>query len=227
MVLKTATSIDGFFAPTVDGRPPGRPFYLTGDAARHDVHILRRWCDAVLVGSRTMATDAPRLDGRLVQTDDACPSEEPVPAYVDTGLRLAAGWRRSHRVFAGAQAAAGPRRRLVEDNGGEVVPCGELDGHVDPRSLLARFRERGGHVLLVEGGPTLAASFLRHGLVDRWISYVAPVVLGSGDRWPIWRGDGVFQLTRTGRVGADAKAVFDRLSFDDTLVAVGGERQVH
>jgi diaminohydroxyphosphoribosylaminopyrimidine deaminase / 5-amino-6-(5-phosphoribosylamino)uracil reductase len=223
VILKTATSLDGFFAPAPEGRAIGRPFYLTGPEARREVHCLRRWCDVVLVGRQTMVADAPRLDGRLAGPDDACPDTEPLPAYVDTGLSLATGWPRSYLVFAGVQAAAGPHRRLVEKNGGEVVPCDELDGHVDPRSLVARFHERGGHVLLVEGGPTLAASVLQHGLVDRWISYVAPVVLGSGVRWPTGHGNGVFRLTRTGRIGPDAEAVFDRLSFDETLVAVRGE----
>jgi diaminohydroxyphosphoribosylaminopyrimidine deaminase / 5-amino-6-(5-phosphoribosylamino)uracil reductase len=223
VVLKTATSLDGFFARPPESHATAQPLYLTGPEARHDVHCLRRWCDVVLVGRQTMLVDAPQLDGRLVTQDDACPATEPIPAYVDTGLGLGAGWPRPHWVFAGVQAAAGPRRHLVEKNGGAVVPCDELDGHVDPRSLVARFRERGGHVLLVEGGPSLAASFLRQGLVDRWITYVAPLVLGDGVRWPTGSAQGTFHLTRAERIGPDAKAVFDRLSFDDTLAAVGGE----
>jgi diaminohydroxyphosphoribosylaminopyrimidine deaminase/5-amino-6-(5-phosphoribosylamino)uracil reductase len=34
--------------------------------------------------------------------------------------------------------------------------------------------------VLVEGGPTLAAAFLRAGLVDEVHAYVAPVLLGAG-----------------------------------------------
>ena len=32
----------------------------------------------------------------------------------------------------------------------------------------------------MEGGPTLAGSFLRAGLVDRVVAYLAPALLGSG-----------------------------------------------
>jgi len=69
---------------------------------------------------------------------------------------------------------------------------------------------------MVEGGPTLAAAFLSAGLVDRWLQFVAPLVLGDGAAWPAAAapdtGDG-FTLTRTQRYGADACLVWDRTSF--------------
>jgi diaminohydroxyphosphoribosylaminopyrimidine deaminase / 5-amino-6-(5-phosphoribosylamino)uracil reductase len=224
VVLKTATSLDGFFAPPSHSRKPGEPFYLTGPAARHDVHRLRRWCDVVLVGSRTMVADAPRLDGRLAEPGDPCPAEDPVPAYVDTALELGAAWPRPHWVFAGRQAAAGPRAAAIERQCGAVVACDEREGRVDPRDLVARFAERGGHVLLVEGGPTLAASLLREGLVDRWVSYVAPALLGAGVHWPQADAKASFSLTRVSRVGDDLKAVLDRTPFHVALSAVAGQQ---
>jgi diaminohydroxyphosphoribosylaminopyrimidine deaminase / 5-amino-6-(5-phosphoribosylamino)uracil reductase len=221
VVLKTAASLDGFLAPLPDRGDAGQPFYLTGHVARRDVHRMRRWCDVILVGERTMAADSPRLDGRLVEPGDACPAADPIPAYVDSDLSLCRGWPRAHLVFAGA-AATRSRRAVVEDLGATVVACEERNGRVDPRSLVARARDLGAHVVLVEGGPTLAASFLEHDLVDRWVSYVAPVVLGAGVRWPDGGAHVSFHLTRVERMGPDVKAVFDRTSFDDTLAAVSG-----
>ncbi len=46
--------------------------------------------------------------------------------------------------------------------------------------MLAELRERGVHRVFVEGGPTIASAFLRAGLVDEVLAYIAPTLLGSG-----------------------------------------------
>jgi diaminohydroxyphosphoribosylaminopyrimidine deaminase/5-amino-6-(5-phosphoribosylamino)uracil reductase len=229
VVLKTATSLDGRFAPT-SRRAEGGPAYLTGPEARHDVHRLRRWSDVVLVGKRTKEVDEPQLNGRLTTDCDACPAAEPLPAYVDTDLTLTAGWPgRAHWVFAGVSSAPVDRQQDVERQHGTVVLCDERDGHVAPEALVDAFARRGGHCLLIEGGPTLAAACLQAGIVDRCISYVAPQVLGDGVSWPSWimPGDGahaatLFTLTRVMRSGPDAKLVFDRADFAQALARVSG-----
>jgi diaminohydroxyphosphoribosylaminopyrimidine deaminase/5-amino-6-(5-phosphoribosylamino)uracil reductase len=127
-------------------------------------------------------------------------------------------------VFAGTEAASGPRAGVVERQGGVVIPCRQRDGRVDPAALVERVAERGAHVLLVEGGPTLAAAFLRDDLVDRWVSYVAPVVLGSGVGWPQIEPSASFHGTRATRVGNDTKVVFDRLPFHYSLAAIAGRQ---
>ena len=50
----------------------------------------------------------------------------------------------------------------------------------DPAEVLAAMTERGIHHVLLEGGATLAAAFLRAGLVDEVVAYLAPTLLGSG-----------------------------------------------
>ena len=177
--LKTATSLDGRFAPAE--RPERAPVYLTSEAARHEVHVLRRWSDVVLVGGATFRADAPRLDTRMVTPEDACPSGDPIPAVATSrvGEELWAG--RRHIVFV-------PRLRsgqaFSSADCSVIVECDECDGGIDPASIIERLAGLGVSTLLVEGGPRLAASFLEAGLVDRWVSYTAPVVLGSGPRWP-------------------------------------------
>lgn len=230
VVLKTATSLDARFAPP-DADGSGRPVYLSGLEARRDVHRLRRWSDVVLVGERTMVADHPRLDGRLTDDSDGCPAADPIPAWADTDLSFDGGWLgHEHWVFAGRDSIPEGRRPAIECRGGSVVPCHTADGHVSPNSVVTEFGRLGGHVLMVEGGATLAAAFLRAGVVDRWVCYTAPLVLGAGATWPVGpcrAGDpGAFHLTRVERCGGDVKAVFDREPFDDVLaglVASGGE----
>ncbi len=217
VLLKTAVSLDGRFAPRAGQRTAGEPTYLTGVAARREVHALRRWSDVVVVGEGTMAADRPGLDGRLAGDADACPDLDPLPAYVDTDLSLQEGWSRPFWVFAGAERAAGQARQGIERRGGIVVPCAERDGHVAPESLVAEFGRKGGRCLMVEGGPRLAAAFLDAGVVDRWVCYVAPVTMGEGPTWPDRPSRGAFHLTRAGAVGPDARLVFDRAPFHAAL----------
>ncbi len=236
--LKTATSLDGRFAPAA--RLGRGPVYLTSEAARHEVHVLRRWSDVVLVGGGTFRADAPRLDTRMVTPEDACPACDPIPAVATSrlGHELWAG--RRHIVFTPrSQAGRRPPLRAelpaaenAMDPGTVVVGCDGCDAGIDPASILEQLAGLDAFTLLVEGGPRLAASFLEAGLVDRWVSYTAPVVLGSGPRWPdfapgkeavpdsissprpeIESGTVSFALTRVARCGSDVKAVWDRVPF--------------
>lgn len=222
--LKTAASLDGRFAPP--DRPLGAgPVYLSGDEARLQVHRLRRWADVVLVGARTAAVDRPRLDSRLAEHDAACPPIDPMPAMATRQLAVEPPWRgRSHLVFVGPDARD-ETAEAVTASGGTVVSCTAGSDGIDPASIVECLSGMEKHCLLVEGGPSLAAAFLRAGLIDRWIHYTAPVVLGRGVGWPDWdRGTGAFSqigtapsrftLTRANRCGRDVVAVWDRLPFD-------------
>ena len=230
--LKTAASRDGFFAPAAMAPGTG-PVYLTGEEARRDVHVLRRWADVVLVGARTAAADRPRLDGRLAGEDAPCPPEDPIPAVASTRLPDSTPWEgRAHLAFVGPSAPASAVR-TVAAAGGTVVACAEGASGVEPSSVLDGVRRLGKHCLLVEGGPTLAAAFLRAGLVDRWLQYTAPEPLGSGVGWPgesetsTDRGHGGpcpldlgFTLTRTRACGRDRLDVWDRAPFEDACAAL-------
>lgn len=224
VLLKTATSLDGRFAPDALRRDvPPAPTYLTGERARRDVHRLRRWSDLVLVGEGTVIADRPQLNGRMAAGDD-CPAADPVPAWADTDLSLDEAWPGSAAyVFVGRERARAADCARVSAQGVTVVRCRERDGHIAPESLVEEAARCAGPVIMVEGGPTLAASFLQAGLVDRWVQYTAPVLLGNGPGWPAFvppssRSSACgFELTRVERLGLDTKAVYDRVVFGDLL----------
>lgn len=231
VLLKTATSLDARFAPPRDPGVTG-VVYLTSTAARREVHRLRRWSDLVLVGARTILADRPILDGRLATRDDDCPLADPLPGYADTDLSVEDAWPgRRHLVFGGTDSASPERVSAAEAGGATVVLCAERDGQVDPSSLLEHLADLGVCTVLLEGGPSLAHSFLAAGLVDRWVSFVAPVVLGGGPTWPQRAPGGPplhpqeFQLTRSRIAGSDAQTVFDRLAFADVLCGLTGRRE--
>ena len=146
------------FATTLDGRSAasdGSSRWVSSAPARRDTHLLRGLCDAMLVGSGTIEADDPQLTVR--GADD-----EPVG---DQPLRVVMGERdlpTGSRVLDDAAATLQLRTR-------------------DPRKALRTlYAEHDRHHVFLEGGPTLAASFLRAGLVDEVIAYVAPLLLGDG-----------------------------------------------
>ncbi len=224
--LKTATSLDGRFAPGPELCQGSTPYYLTGEAARYDVHRRRRRVDLVLVGEGTVAADRPLLDGRLAEGDRDVPQVDPLPGYVDTDLSWQGGFNRDHYlVFAGESAKDNSGRQSIENDGGEIIFCQEKNGHVDPKSLLAAAATRDLLTVMVEGGPRLAGALLFAGLVDRWVNYMAPVVLGRGVTWPQdFAGpnlpDRSLSLTRLDQLEKDLLFIHDRKSFAATLARV-------
>lgn len=144
-------------ATTLDGRSAaadGSSRWITGEAARADVHLLRATRDAVLVGTGTLLADDPRLTVRMPGGAPAL--QQPLRAVM--GLR---------EVPSGAR---------VHDAPGAVV---HLETR-DPREALDLLWRKGVRDVWLEGGPTLAAAFLGAGLVDDVYAYVAPALLGSG-----------------------------------------------
>ncbi len=146
---KTATTLDGRTAAA-----DGTSRWITGEAARADVHALRARVGAVLVGTGTALADDPALTVR--DADGAAAARQP--------LRVVAGTR---PLPEGA--------RLLDASAPTLVVASH-----DPAEVLAAMTERGIHHVLLEGGPTLAAAFLRAGLVDEVVTYLAPALLGSG-----------------------------------------------
>jgi diaminohydroxyphosphoribosylaminopyrimidine deaminase / 5-amino-6-(5-phosphoribosylamino)uracil reductase len=144
------------YAATLDGRvaaADGSSRWITGEAARHDVHLLRARSDAIVVGTGTVLADDPRLDVRL---PDASNANRP--------LRVVVGRREIPATS-----------RVLDD----AAPTVLLTDH-DPKSVLAFLSERGVVSVLLEGGPTLAGAFVAAGMVDRVVAYLAPALLGAG-----------------------------------------------
>ena len=69
-----------------------------------------------------------------------------------------------------------------------VHPCWEVDGNLN--QLLRDLRGRGVVDLLVEGGASVAAQFHKEGLVNEYIFYIAPALMGGDDGRPVFEGAG-------------------------------------
>jgi diaminohydroxyphosphoribosylaminopyrimidine deaminase/5-amino-6-(5-phosphoribosylamino)uracil reductase len=147
------------FATTLDGRSAaadGTSRWVSSTPARRDTHRLRGLCDAILVGTGTVLVDDPQL---TVRDDD----DRDLPRD-----------RQLLRAVMGLRDV--PAGRRVLDEAAESV----LLRTRDPHEALAALRERDRQHVFLEGGPTLAGAFLRAGLVDEVVAYVAPMLLGAG-----------------------------------------------
>ncbi|MEN3538550.1 bifunctional diaminohydroxyphosphoribosylaminopyrimidine deaminase/5-amino-6-(5-phosphoribosylamino)uracil reductase RibD [Microbispora sp. ZYX-F-249] len=167
------------FAATVDGRSAaedGTSQWITSPEARADVHLLRAASDAVVAGIGTVLADDPRLTARVPTPSRAAPV---LRVVVDPGARTPATARvlddEAPTLVAVAEDAAVPAHLSRH-----AVRLPRVPGGIDLHALLAELHGRQVVSVMVEGGPTLAGAFLREGLVDRVVGYLAPALLGAG-----------------------------------------------
>jgi len=157
-------------AGTLDGRSAaadGSSRWITCEASRKRVHEYRRSAHAVLIGGKTAAADDPSLTVRDVECS---PENQPVRIiFTNSGLSP------DLRVF------KTPGRTIVATEKGFPVPSSaELwTGIGTVEELLRRTAEEGLGLVLCEGGGTLAASLIKHRLVDRLSIFTAPAFLGD------------------------------------------------
>ena len=171
--MKVAISLDGRTALS-----NGQSQWITGEAARADGHAWRKRAGALLTGVGTVRDDNPRLDVRLVDT-----ARQPQRVIVDSKLETPAAARildAPGSVLIYAATPAGERIAALRARGAEVVPMAGANAKVDLRSMLNDLAGRGINELHIEAGSKLNGSFVREGLVDEWLVYMAPRLIGAG-----------------------------------------------
>ncbi|MDQ1724801.1 MAG: diaminohydroxyphosphoribosylaminopyrimidine deaminase [Frankiaceae bacterium] len=164
------------YAASLDGRSTaadGTSRWITSPHSRADVHALRSTVDAVLAGTGTVLADDPELTVR--DADGTAAGRQPYRVVV------------GRRPVPAQARVRGPRSLLVTGmaaTAGEgwdrVFRVPDADDGVDVRAALTELHRLGIRHVLLEGGATLAGAFMRAGLVDRVVAYLAPLFLGAG-----------------------------------------------
>ena len=193
VTLKLAASLDGKIATR-----GGESQWITGEAARRDVHRLRATQDAILTTATTVLADDPALTARLPRAHD------PRRVVLDARLRtdpMAQVYTAAERApllattITDAAALAPYRARGVEPL---LLP--ERDGHVDVPALLAALGAREILSLLIEAGGAFAAALLEAGLGNKVRWYLAPLLIGGQAAVPALAGQGVLHLADAPRL---------------------------
>ena len=175
--MKMAASLDGTTA-----LPNGESQWITSSGARADGHAWRARACAVLTGIGTVLEDNPRLDVRDVATP-----RQPHVVVVDSQLQtppdarlLIAG--RACYIYCAApnDTAFQERKQALENQGAVVVELPNAHNKVNLPAMLADLAAKGVNELHVEAGSKLNGSFIREGLVDEMLVYLAPCMLGEG-----------------------------------------------
>jgi len=214
VILKMASSLDGKAAAR-----DGTSKWITGPEARSDVQRLRAWADAVVVGSGTVSADDPSLTVRDAAFASARP---PLRVIVDASGRVPGDARTldatAPTLVATTELAPSDRRREWLVAGADVIVLDrDASGGVSLPALVQTLGKRDVQGVLIEGGPTVAWSAIRDGVVDQLTVYLAPSIVG-GHAAPGWLGGaGYAPIDRAAavdvvsieRIGPDLKVVAD------------------
>ncbi|AZZ99176.1 bifunctional diaminohydroxyphosphoribosylaminopyrimidine deaminase/5-amino-6-(5-phosphoribosylamino)uracil reductase RibD [Pseudoalteromonas sp. R3] len=178
VICKLAASLDG---KTALGN--GESKWITGPAARRDVQLGRAQSCAILTGADTVLVDDARLNVRAEELTDI---ERPVEQ-----------WRQPVRVIIDSQNRLHPELALFKIAAPVVILRSDLDnqhnwphfveqikikiraGKIDLHAALAALAERNINQVWLEGGATLAGAMHQQGLIDEYLIYLAPKIIGT------------------------------------------------
>lgn len=179
VVAKLAMSLDGRTALA-----NGASRWITSAAARQDAHLLRARSSAIVTGVATLIADDPRLTARLPGDQ---PVVQPLRVVLDSTLRApttAAMLNEPGSSLIFTTASVNARRYAELSAAGYLVETLPADarGRVDLSAVLDALGHHQVNEVLIEAGPTLNGAWLQTGLVDEWVVYMAPCVLGNAAR---------------------------------------------
>ncbi len=185
-------------AATLDGRialANGESRWITGEAARRDVHALRARSCAMLTGIGTVLRDDPRLTVRDVPV-----RRQPRRILIDSRLDIDPGARllQGDPILIFTVSGDAQKRRRLEALGAEVVAAPvapDKPGKTDLAAIARALGERGFNEVTVETGAKLSGSLLAAGVVDEIVLYLAPKLFGDN-------AQGLFALPELTDLGA-------------------------
>lgn len=176
VLLKAAMTLDGKTATST-----GDSKWISGELSREYVHTLRNRYSSILVGVDTVIKDNPELTARL----QGIKTRNPVRIIVDSTGRVPPDAKvldinaDKRTIIATTGDIKPEKRRYLENMGAEIIITEKKDGKVNIRQLMDELYRKGIDSVLVEGGGTVAASFMQEGLADKVAFFIAPVIIGG------------------------------------------------
>ena len=172
--VKIAASLDGKTALA-----NGESKWITGEAARQDVQHWRARSCAILTGIGTVLADDPQMNVRNIPS-----ARQPLRVVVDSQLRISP----QAKILAGGNTLIAyvldkeNKADALSKAGLELVKTQSNEGKVCLKQLLRHLAERGINEVMVEAGQTLNGALLTLNLIDEFLFYYAPTLLGSDAR---------------------------------------------
>jgi len=174
-------------AMSLDGRTAmasGESQWITGKAARRDVHRLRARSSAIMTGVETVLADDPSLTARP-GADAGKEIRQPLRIVLDSRLRtpLAAGLLQlpGKTLLVTGEADTEKTTRLTR-KGVKVVTLPMKDGRLDLPAVLQYLGTLEINEVHLEAGATLCGALLQACLIDELVIYMAPHLMGNATR---------------------------------------------
>lgn len=211
-------------AVSLDGRTAlgnGESKWISGEAAREDVQHWRARSSAILTGSGTVLADDPAFTVRL-----AGEWRQPRRIVVDSALRVlpaAKVLKPPGETHIATLVSGGAQHAALAAAGAQLMTLPANGGHVDLGALMQRLAQMECNEVLVEAGVKLNGALLEAGLVDEFIIYMAPCLLGDSAR-------GMFSLPalKSMQERVELRVTDVRMLGDDLrLIAVPAEGKDH
>lgn len=173
VLYKAAMSLDGKIACHT-----GESQWISSEKSREEVQRLRGILSGIMVGAGTVIADDPRLTCRMEEY------ENPARIIVDGKLRVPVESRIFHEpgrnIILTTSEAYPEKKKALENLGVEMIEAdSEEPGKVDLKSAMLALGIKGIDGILLEGGPTLAASALEAGIIDAVRFYIAQKIIGG------------------------------------------------
>ena len=152
-------------AMSLDGRTAmknGESKWITSEASREDVQLLRSLNQAIMTGSGTIKSDNPMMTVRMEKEDST-----PLRVVIDSNNAIT---DKSLNIF-----SSDAETLVLNNTNSEILPNGKLD----LKLVLIKLGEMGINNLLLEAGSGLNGAMTEAGLIDEFIIYTAPLILGS------------------------------------------------
>jgi diaminohydroxyphosphoribosylaminopyrimidine deaminase/5-amino-6-(5-phosphoribosylamino)uracil reductase len=189
VTTKFAVSLDGKIATK-----SGDSEWISGSEARKYVHYLRYTTDAIMAGANTVIADNPRLTCRCAGKGGEA-RKQPLRVIVDGRGRtssIAKVYNEPGKVLLALGKSVEPeKKKAFTQVGAELLELPSEEGLLDLEKLLKALGKRGITSVLVEGGGILLGSLFDHGLVDKVIAFIAPVIIGGKEAKTAVAGKGV------------------------------------
>ena len=211
VLLKAAVSLDGKIATS-----HGDSKWISGSAARQEVHVLRNRFAAIMVGINTVLIDDPSLTTRLEEGQ----GRNPIKIIVDSKgrlpltARLVNGVSTGQTILATTSRIPAQRAQAYKEKGICLLEGEGPDGRVDLKQLLETVHGMGIDSILLEGGGSLNYAALKAGLVDKVMLFVAPLIIGGEGAKTCVEGQGFKYLTEAIRL----KGLISRPVGEDLLL---------
>lgn len=224
VTAKFAVSLDGKIATR-----KGNSRWISGREARKYVHCLRYTTDAIMAGVNTLLADNPHLTTRCSGGRGGTARKQPLRVIVDgkgrTPLTARVFSEPGETLLALGRTATPEEKAAFAKVRAEIWELTTAAEMVDLEKLLGALGEREVTSVLVEGGGVLLGSLFDHGLVDKVIAFIAPVIIGGAEAKTAVAGRGVDKVADSFRLErVKVEKLGDDLMVSGYVVGKGGRR---